>query len=59
MPKVQITLSREQLQMIEKFKGTMGNTQASIIRNIVIAWLAEKSFISEMIKRMEKGEDLL
>ena len=56
MPKVQITLSREQLEMIEKFIGTMGNTQATVVRNIVLAWLAEKSFISDKVKTTEKGD---
>jgi len=29
----------------------MGNTDADIVRNIVLAWLAEKSFISEEGKK--------
>ena len=32
-------------------KGSLGNTDADIVRNIVLAWLAEKSFISEEGKR--------
>jgi hypothetical protein len=54
MPKIQVTLSREQLEMIEKFRGTMGNTQATVARNIILAWLAEKSFISDTVKGKEK-----
>lgn len=50
MPKVQVTLSKEQLELVERFRGTMGNTQATIIRNILLAWLAEKSFVSEKVK---------
>lgn len=50
MPKVQITLSEEQVKIIDKFMGKMGNTQATVIKNIVLAWLAEKSFISDSVK---------
>lgn len=53
MPKVQITLSDDQMKLIEAFKGKMGNTQASIVRNIVISWLAEKSFISDVVKKIK------
>lgn len=56
MPKIQITLSEKQLKLIERFRGTMGNTQSSIIRNIVLAWLSEKSFISESIKKQTGGD---
>jgi hypothetical protein len=32
-------------------KGSLGTTDADIVRNIVLAWLAEKSFISEEAKK--------
>lgn len=51
MKKIQVTLSEKQLKLIEQFTGTMGNTPATIIRNITLAWLAEKSFISESVKK--------
>jgi len=51
MSKIQVTFSDEQLRLIEKFRGKMGNTQAAIVKNIVIAWLAEKSFISDSVKK--------
>jgi len=56
MPKIQITLSREQLEMIERFIGTMGNTQATVARNIILAWLSEKSFITETVKGKGREE---
>jgi len=55
MPKIQITLSEEQVDLIETFKGKLGNTQAEIIRNIVLAWLSEKSFISDSVKKNNKN----
>lgn len=51
--RVNISLSNEQLEIIRKFKGTMGNTDSEIIRNIVLAWLSEKSMISTTVKHKE------
>jgi len=42
--------------LIEKLQGEMGMTDAEIVRNIVIAWLSEKSFISSVVKK-EKMAD--
>ena len=49
--RVQITFNSEQWKLISKMKGSLGNTDADIVRNIVLAWLAEKSFISEEGKK--------
>ena len=48
--RVQVVFTTEQWNLIEKFKGEMGNGDAEIVRNIVIAWLAEKSMISTSAK---------
>ena len=53
--RVQVTFTNEQWEMIESMKGEMGNTTAEIVRNIVLAWLAEKSLISERIKKKKGG----
>jgi len=37
-------------------KGSMGNTDAELIRNIVVAWLSEKSIIAESVKKAVKEE---
>ncbi|MEM3526039.1 MAG: hypothetical protein QXV37_01370 [Candidatus Jordarchaeaceae archaeon] len=49
--RVQVTFTERQWALIEKLQGEMGMTDADIIRNIVLAWLAEKSFISYSIKK--------
>ncbi|MGL6298049.1 MAG: CopG family transcriptional regulator [Methanobacteriaceae archaeon] len=51
--RVNISLSNDQLEIIRKFKGTMGNSDSEIIRNILLAWLSEKSMISTTIKHKE------
>ena len=40
--KIPITFNSEQIKLIEKHTGMMGNTKAEIIRNIVINWLLQK-----------------
>jgi len=42
--------------MIEKLKSEMGFSDSDVVRNIVIAWLAEKSFISIYAKNKIKTE---
>lgn len=40
--KIPVTFNEEQLELIEKYTGIMGNTTAEIIRTIVINWLLER-----------------
>lgn len=49
--RVQVTFTNEQWTIISKMKGSLGETDAELVRNIILAWLAEKSFISEAGKR--------
>lgn len=50
MKRIQVTFTRELWELIEKLKGEMGATDSEIIRNIVMSWLMEKSFISTTLK---------
>ena len=45
--KIQVNFSDGQWKLIEKLRGTIGDTNSEIIRNIVIAYLSEKSYIKE------------
>jgi predicted transcriptional regulator len=45
--KVQVTFSNGQWKLIEKLRGTIGDTDSEIVRNIVISYLSEKSYIKE------------
>jgi predicted transcriptional regulator len=49
--RVQVTFTKEQWELIERFKGTLGQTDAEIVRNIVISWLSEKSVITTKVKK--------
>jgi len=49
--RVQVTFNDKQWGIILKMKGSFGESDADIVRNIVLAWLAEKSFISEAGKK--------
>jgi hypothetical protein len=48
--RVQVVFNEEQWNLIEKFRGEMGSGDAEIIRNIILAWMAEKSMISTSAK---------
>ncbi|MBU3661552.1 MAG: CopG family transcriptional regulator [Flavobacteriales bacterium] len=49
--RVQVSFTEKQWELLEKFKGELGESDADIVRSIVISWLSEKSFISSTIKK--------
>lgn len=49
--RVQVTFTADQWRLIERFKGVMGSDDAEVVRNIVLAWLAEKSVVTSEVKR--------
>jgi hypothetical protein len=53
--KVQVTFSDGQWKVIEKLRGTIGDTDSEIVRNIVISYLSEKSYIKEEAINRSKG----
>lgn len=48
--KVQVSFSDKQFELLTKLRGELGDTDSDVVRSIVIAWLAEKSFISTTLK---------
>ena len=61
--RVQVTFTAKQWELIEQFRGLLGNDDAEIVRNIVLSWLAEKSLIAGIVKQelrlggSESGQD--
>lgn len=45
--KIQVTFSDGQWRLVEKLRGTIGETDSEIVRNIVISYLSEKSYVKE------------
>lgn len=54
MKRVQVSFTLDQWKLIEKLKGVMGSTDSDVVRNIVIAWLSEKSFVVSEVKKKGK-----
>ena len=55
--RVQVTFTDEQWEILQRFKGKMGESDADVIRNIVLSWLSEKSIMSTIVKReISEGE---
>ena len=59
--KVQVSFSDRQTALLNELKGELGDSDAEVVRTIVLAWLVEKSFISSAIKhrmsRVDKHKD--
>lgn len=55
--RVQVSFTEKQWELLEKFKGELGESDADIVRSIVISWLSEKSFISSTIKKRNNLEN--
>lgn len=54
--KVQVSFTNETWGVIKKLGNTMGKSDAELVRNIVLAWLCEKSMISTNAKnKMESS----
>jgi hypothetical protein len=45
-----VIFNANQWALIEKFRGEMGEGDSELVRNIILAWLAEKSMISSTVK---------
>jgi len=56
--RVQVSFTEQQWELISKLRNEFGDGDSDIVRNIVLAWLSEKSFISTSAKeRIKKGDD--
>ena len=54
--RIQVNFTKEQYDLIQKLKGELGNSDAEVVKNITMAWLTEKSFISTTLKQKIFGE---
>lgn len=48
--RVQVTFTEDQWALMATLRGVMGDSDATVVRNIVIAWLAEKSLLTTVVK---------
>jgi len=56
MPKkIQVTFTNGQWKLIEKLRGTIGDSDSEIVRNIVISYLSEKSYIKDETSNKNRG----
>jgi len=54
MKRIHLSLTKNQYELLNMLRGEMGNSDSEVVRNILIAWLTEKSFISSKIKKRLK-----
>lgn len=48
--KVQVSFSDKQITLLNELKGEFGNSEAEVVRAIVIAWLAEKGLLQSSVE---------
>ncbi|ODS40383.1 MAG: CopG family transcriptional regulator [Candidatus Altiarchaeales archaeon WOR_SM1_79] len=51
--RVLVSFTEKQWELIEKLRGEFGNGDSDIVRGIVMAWLSEKSFVTDSAKNKE------
>lgn len=58
--KVQVSFSDKQMDLIDSLKGEFGETDAEVVRNIVITWFTEKNFVVDIAKQrlLDKSRNL-
>ena len=49
--KIQVSFTERQHDLLTQLRGEFGETDADVVRGIVLSWLAEKSFISTIVKK--------
>jgi hypothetical protein len=55
--RVQVVFTASQWNLLNKLRGELGEGDSEIVRNIVLSWLVEKSFMSTALKnRIFSGE---
>ncbi len=55
--RIQVGFTKEQYDLLQKLKGELGSSDSDVVRNIVLSWLIEKSFISSELKIKLFGND--
>lgn len=48
---VQVNSTNDQYDLLQKHNGEFGNNDSDAVKNIIIVWLTEKSFISTILKK--------
>jgi hypothetical protein len=45
--KVLVSFTDQQYRMIQRFEGRMGSSMAEVVRNLILAYLSEKTYIKD------------
>ena len=55
--RIQVSFTKQQWEIIEALRGQLGYSDAELVRNIVIAWLSEKSMLPGNREVKQSGSD--
>ncbi len=56
--RVQVAFTLGQWKLMESLRGEFGDGDADVVRNIILAWLAEKSFVSDAAKEKINNKNM-
>ena len=49
--RILVTLTDEQREIVRSLVGLLGGSESDVIRSILLAWLSDKSVLTEIIKK--------
>jgi len=49
--RIPATLTEEQVKMIDFLIGSIGTNQSDVVSKIVVMWLNERDYLSQMVKK--------
>lgn len=55
--RIQVNFTKEQYDLLQKFKGELGNSDSEVVKVITLLWLSENSLIPSALKEKILGDD--
>lgn len=57
--RIQVNFTEEQYNLLQQFKGELGNSDSEVVKIITLLWLSEKSLIPSTLKEKMLGDENL
>ena len=57
--RIQVNFTKEQYDLLQKFKGELGNSDSEVVKIIILLWLSQNSLIPSTLKEKILGDENL
>lgn len=57
--RIQVNFTNEQYNLLQKFKGELGNSDSEVVKIITLLWLSQNSLIPSTLKEKILGDENL